>query len=315
MERLKSWLYLCAGLGLVAALLAPAQACVGARPYGMGFAFVPVADDVNATYWNPAGLVQLEDREVSVARNMNKRDEINYQDYLAYAQTLDDNSAIGVSYINRGKPRQEHDVIKWVTPDLVGIGDLWEQDSYWISYAYKVGEDTSLGVNLRHIADSTPFSRMSFDTDLGLDVGVLHKLTDELTFGLLIQNANEPDTQVTVMGVPVTPIENFGNWRPGIAYRPEPTLTFALSVYDAFDVADGMARHLQLGIEKVVDDSPSRYLAWRLGYTGLLADDDATILEGATLGLGIGTGAFRVDAAYLLGDFDDAWFLSGTAAF
>ena len=31
---------------------------VGARAMGMGGAFVAVADDVNAAYWNPAGLIQ-----------------------------------------------------------------------------------------------------------------------------------------------------------------------------------------------------------------------------------------------------------------
>ena len=33
---------------------------VGARPLAMGGSFVAVADDVTATYWNPAGIAQLE---------------------------------------------------------------------------------------------------------------------------------------------------------------------------------------------------------------------------------------------------------------
>ena len=36
---------------------------IGARALGMGGAFVSVADDASAAYWNPAGLVQLEERE------------------------------------------------------------------------------------------------------------------------------------------------------------------------------------------------------------------------------------------------------------
>ena len=33
---------------------------LGARPLGMGGAFVAVANDGNAGYWNPAGLSQLQ---------------------------------------------------------------------------------------------------------------------------------------------------------------------------------------------------------------------------------------------------------------
>jgi len=36
---------------------------IGARPQGMGSAYVAVADDANAAYWNPAGLVDLKSRE------------------------------------------------------------------------------------------------------------------------------------------------------------------------------------------------------------------------------------------------------------
>ena len=39
---------------------------VGVRAMGMGGAYVGVADDFTAVYWNPAGLVQMETREVHV---------------------------------------------------------------------------------------------------------------------------------------------------------------------------------------------------------------------------------------------------------
>ena len=37
----------------------------GTKALGMGGAFCAVADDISAIYWNPAGLGQLEDGEVS----------------------------------------------------------------------------------------------------------------------------------------------------------------------------------------------------------------------------------------------------------
>ncbi len=40
---------------------------VGVRAMGMGGAYAGVADDFTATFWNPAGLVQVQEREVNVA--------------------------------------------------------------------------------------------------------------------------------------------------------------------------------------------------------------------------------------------------------
>ena len=40
----------------------------GARPTAMGDAFTAIADDVNATYFNPAGLAQLKTAELTAMR-------------------------------------------------------------------------------------------------------------------------------------------------------------------------------------------------------------------------------------------------------
>ena len=47
---------------------------VGVRAMGMGGAFVGVADDYTATYWNPAGLAQIDRREVHVGLLRNSRE-------------------------------------------------------------------------------------------------------------------------------------------------------------------------------------------------------------------------------------------------
>ncbi len=39
------------------------------RPTAMGGAFVGVANDVNSVFWNPAGLTQMEKRELSAMYN------------------------------------------------------------------------------------------------------------------------------------------------------------------------------------------------------------------------------------------------------
>ncbi len=46
---------------------------VGVRAMGMGGAFVGVADDFTAMYWNPAGLAQMQQREIQVSLLRNSR--------------------------------------------------------------------------------------------------------------------------------------------------------------------------------------------------------------------------------------------------
>src|SRR5438445_11477059 len=53
----------------------------GARAAAMGDAFSAVADDVTATYWNPAGLAQIKTPEMSLMQNSSLIDT-QYQ-YLA----------------------------------------------------------------------------------------------------------------------------------------------------------------------------------------------------------------------------------------
>ena len=74
---------------------------VDAAALGMGSAVVAGTNDVNSGYWNPAGLVHLEDSQVSLMHAEYFAGIANY-DYVAFAQPLDDFSAIGLSVIRFG---------------------------------------------------------------------------------------------------------------------------------------------------------------------------------------------------------------------
>jgi len=65
------------------------------RPVAMGGAFVGLANDVNSVFWNPAGLTQVEKKELIAMYN----DWIAGIKYSsgAYSQLLGKNAAIGVS--------------------------------------------------------------------------------------------------------------------------------------------------------------------------------------------------------------------------
>jgi hypothetical protein len=74
---------------------------VDAAALGMSNTVVAATSDVNSGYWNPAGLIHLEDHQVSIM-HANYFANIAQYDYLAYASPIDDRSAWGISLIRFG---------------------------------------------------------------------------------------------------------------------------------------------------------------------------------------------------------------------
>jgi len=71
---------------------------VDAAALGMSSAVTAHTADVNSGYWNPAGLLKLEDNQLSLMHS-NYFANIASYDYAAYAMPIDDNSVFGVSLI------------------------------------------------------------------------------------------------------------------------------------------------------------------------------------------------------------------------
>lgn len=74
---------------------------VDAAAFGMANAVTASSKDVNAVYWNPAGLVNLDDWQFSAMHASYFANIANY-DYVAGAKPLDEKSAIGFSIIRFG---------------------------------------------------------------------------------------------------------------------------------------------------------------------------------------------------------------------
>ena len=74
---------------------------VDAGALGMSNAVTSQTADVNSGYWNPAGLVHLEDNQIALMHSSYFANIANYN-YAAFAMPLDDRSAVGVSLIRFG---------------------------------------------------------------------------------------------------------------------------------------------------------------------------------------------------------------------
>jgi len=74
---------------------------VDAAALAMSGSVTATSNDVNSGYWNPAGLVHLEDNALAFMHSSYFANIANYN-YVAFAMPLDDRSAIGLSVIRFG---------------------------------------------------------------------------------------------------------------------------------------------------------------------------------------------------------------------
>ena len=71
---------------------------VDAASFGMGKAVAATTNDVNAIYWNPAGLVNIEETQASIMHTEYFQGIAKY-DYVAFAKPIDGESALALSFI------------------------------------------------------------------------------------------------------------------------------------------------------------------------------------------------------------------------
>ena len=74
---------------------------VDAAALGMSGAVTATTNDVNSGYWNPAGLVHLQDNQLALMHSSYFANIANYN-YAAFVMPLDDRSAVGISMIRFG---------------------------------------------------------------------------------------------------------------------------------------------------------------------------------------------------------------------
>ncbi len=74
---------------------------VDAAAFGMSNTMVASTNDVNSGYWNPAGLMGINDRQAALMHASYFANIAQY-DYAAFAMPIDDQSALGISMIRFG---------------------------------------------------------------------------------------------------------------------------------------------------------------------------------------------------------------------
>jgi len=122
---------------------------VGSRYQAMGEASVATANDVYAMYWNPAGLVEVENAAITFT-NVNWILDIDLN-YVAVARNVEDIGVFGASVTVLSMDEQE--VTRPDMPD--GTGERFDAGSYavGVSYARQLTAKFAFGATLKYVGE------------------------------------------------------------------------------------------------------------------------------------------------------------------
>jgi len=157
----------------------------GARSLAMGGAYVALADDASAPYWNPAALMQIEEHQfLSMYAPFFEQTSYNF---LSYVHPLRKLGSIGISDVLLHSGGYE-EVDKELGP--IGTNKSIFKNAIIISYANRIHRKISLGASLKLIHERV----MKYSgNSQGIDLGILYEPLDELDIGLTLQNVIQPE--------------------------------------------------------------------------------------------------------------------------
>ena len=244
---------------------------LGARPAAMGGAFVAISDDINATYWNPAGLCQILSVEIN-ATYIHWFEDIK-NTFVGYCLPLRENrAAIGAS-CNYLRIESIDGRDEW--GESTGEKTVWNL-ALPITYSSKLNEKLFLGSNLKLISQDYVAAK---GNGIAVDLGLLFNPLSFLSLGLNFQNMG-PKTKIGDKEE-LLPF----NIKSGIAYRDN-VCAIGLDLDNPVD--DNVKIHL--GSEYWIKEM----VALRAGY-----EDVGNLGEASGLTLGLG---FKYDTSQW------AWF-------
>jgi len=198
------------------------QISPGARACGMGEAFVGLADDATAVYWNPAGLAFQEGREISLmhANWLPGFASDLFYEFAAYRHHVEGLGTFGanVTFLNLGKQIQTDES----SPEPIGE---FSSNEYAISATYgtQLAENWGVGVGLRYIRSN--LAPMGAGSERGegvadafaFDLATLYKFpfAPKLSLGINLSNMGPKITYIDAAQADPLPT----NLKVGFAYR------------------------------------------------------------------------------------------------
>jgi long-subunit fatty acid transport protein len=231
----------------------------GAKATALGGAFVAVADDASAIYWNSAGLAQLKGPIISLADRTPSLDT-NYAG-IAIASPIWSMGFIGLNILY-----YDCSDINMYDSHGVNTGTLDDKESAVIlSYAYNLSQ-LLVGINGKYIyqnMNADDIGSTAFN-GVGVDISVLYKILKHLAVGATFHSkykmTNTDDDTLSSK----SPL----NIRAGAYYNINMGRSNSLNFMMDFDQTKSYPLKLNLGTELVLYDS----LALRAGLANIYAE-------------------------------------------
>ena len=182
------------------------QLFFGTRPFGMGGAFVAIADDANAISWNPSGLPGLRRKEFTSTYTDLYNMGIS-KSYIGFVYPFSDKIAFGLDWGNIGFDDSEL---------------LYGENKIDLAIGYQPFSMFSVGINTKYIFRDMQLNGTSYgkSSGIGYDLGFLLQPHKMLRLGLSLYDLggtnvdyenNRSETileQALKIGIAIQPLEN-----------------------------------------------------------------------------------------------------------
>jgi hypothetical protein len=170
---------------------------VGARALGMGGAYVAMANDVTAGYWNPAGLSRIMYPEIALMHDERFGSLINY-DYGAVAIPYGRSASLAFSVIRLGADGIHNTKDALIDPNGGGILDDAARIDYdkltffnaadwtfYLTYSRKHSDKFSYGFNAKLVRRDLGDNHAN---GIGFDVGLWYNPWERIMLGVNVQD-------------------------------------------------------------------------------------------------------------------------------
>ena len=276
---------------------------VGARPLGLGGAFVALADDSNAASYNAAGLGYIDAIQVGATRAQRFNGLITY------------NSISGIIPFGR---------IGSLGADL-GIlaedSEIYREQVVRISYGNALFKQLAIGANLKlfgtsfdeaneFVADNPYFAQTS-SSAVSFDLGVIAKPFQSLSIGASVENLLPANTSISETHTDPVPL----NIRAGLVYKLDSIAemsaqgeTVSNLLKSSLGTVEIASRNGEIYIRTGIEIWLNRAVAVRGGYGSKNGGNAATLLSfGGSAKLPISRINLQIDYGLqiLTGDFQD----------
>lgn len=266
---------------------------VGGRATSMGDAFVAVANDASALYWNPAGLSQFSENQVMFSHNQWVVD-INH-DFIGAVYHLDEDNTFGISLTSLSM--QDMQVTTEFEPrgtgQYFGFSDL----GISVTYSRKMTEQFSFGGTVRYVEESLDKLKMR---GVMIDLGTYYWTgLGSTRFAVAVTNFGNnlaPDGEVVLIGNRTnSDWQSFAPptmFRIGFAFEPYENEEHKITTSIQLNHPNDNSENLSLGIEYVWN----KMFFVRGGYK--INVDEQNYTFGAGVNVPISIANISVDYAY-----------------